>query len=395
MVVAAVVVAALVAGVAVQLTRPVPSPAPVLVLHPAVTAPGTAAAIPWPANGQAAFAVPALGVVHTSATETPVPIASLTKMMTAYLVLLAHPLDPAAQGPTVTLTAADKAEADADRAAGDSSVEVEPNEQLTERQLLDGLLVPSADNLADVLATWVSGSTSAFVATMNTTAASLGMHDTHYADPSGLDPNSVSTASDQLHLATEAMTIPAFAAAVDQKTTTLPVAGTVTNSVRSIGVDGVVGVKSGFTDAAGGCLVLAATRTIGGRTVLVFAAVTGQTGADPHASADAAARAMLDAAALEAVPVAGARTVVAEERAPWGATAPMVPAKGAVVALAWPGDTLSLALRPAATGGPKGHGARTGTAVLVVRDGTEVLSVPVAATRPVPGPSLLWRLVHG
>jgi D-alanyl-D-alanine carboxypeptidase (penicillin-binding protein 5/6) len=312
--------------------------------------------------------------------------------MTAYVVLRAHPLAAGDQGPVVTMSASDEAHADADRGEGDASVPVKAGEQLTERQLLDGLLVPSADNLADVLATWVSGSTAAFVTTMNTTAASLGLHDTHYADASGLDPGSVSTAADQVRLATVAMQVPAFAAVVDQQSTTLPVAGTVTNYVRSIGVDGIVGVKSGYTDAAKGCLVLAATRSVGGRQVLVFAAVTGQTGADAHAAADAAARAVLDAAGAALVPVslarAGAAPAVA--RAPWGASVALRPAR-AVDVVAWPGDvvhvTVSSATRTGRGGPPQ--------AILVVRDGDERVAVPLAAARALPAPSLFWRLVHG
>jgi len=392
------VVLALVAGAAVRLTRPVPSPTAVLALPATVVAPGTTPAFPWPSTGQGAVFVPAFGLAGTSGPETPVPIASLTKMMTAYLVLQAHPLQPGAQGPTVTLTASDEAEANADQQAGNAFVPVQAGEQLTERQLLEGLLLPSADNLADVLATWVAGSTGAFVGSMNAMAVSLGLGHTHYADASGLDPRSVSTASDQLRLAAAAMTIPVFAAIVDQTSTTLPVAGTVANVVHSIGVDGIVGVKSGFTDAAKGCLVLAATRTVGGHPVLVFAAVTGQGGADPLAAAAAATQSLIDmeGSALEPVSLAGARTVVAKERTPWGASVPMVAARGSVVAVTWSGAVLRLRLRPSAGGGgTAGTGARSRTATLVVSDGGEVLAVRVTATKPVPGPSLLWRLLHG
>ncbi len=65
---------------------------------------------------------------------------------------------------------------------------VQPGEELTERQLLNGLLVHSANNFADVLAQWDAGTMPAFVAKMNAAAAALGMAHTHYADASGLDP---------------------------------------------------------------------------------------------------------------------------------------------------------------------------------------------------------------
>jgi D-alanyl-D-alanine carboxypeptidase (penicillin-binding protein 5/6) len=391
--VATALVVLVVAGGVVQLLRPLPATTVSLRVPAHVAVAGPAPVLPWPAAGQGALAIPALGLLRSSAPEAPVPVASLTKMMTAYLVLRAHPLGAGDQGPSVTMSAADEALAHADRGAGDASVPVKAGEQLTERQLLDGLLVPSADNLADVLATWVSGSTPAFVAAMNTAAAGLGLHDTHYADASGLDPGSVSTAADQLRLAMVVMKLPAFAAVVDQPSTTLPLAGTVSTYIRSIGTDGIVGVKSGYTDAAKGCMVLAATRSVGGHQVLVFAAVTGQSGADPHAVAEAAARAVIDAAGSALVPVsvvpAGAALAVA--RAPWGDSA-QLRAGGAVSVVAWPGDVVRMTLsRATATGATSvpAHGT------VLVRDGAERLVVPVAATHTLPGPSLLWRLLHG
>ena len=75
------------------------------------------------------------------------------------------------------------------------------NEQITEQQVLGGMLVHSADNYADLLARWDAGSIPAFVAKMNAAAARLGMGHSHFADASGVDPGSQSTASDLLKVA--------------------------------------------------------------------------------------------------------------------------------------------------------------------------------------------------
>ena len=88
-------------------------------------------------------------------------------------------------------------------------------EQLTERQLLEGLLVHSANNFADALAAWDAGSLPAFVDKMNTTAAILGMTGTHFADPSGLDATSESTPADLLRLARWDLASPTFAQIAD------------------------------------------------------------------------------------------------------------------------------------------------------------------------------------
>ena len=111
---------------------------------------------------------------------------------------------------------------------------------------------------------------------MNVLAVSLGADHTHYADASGYDPQSVSTAADTLRIAAAGMNIPAFAHVVSLSTVTLPLVGTVHNIVTEIGSNGVVGVKSGYTSQAGGCMVLAAYRVIGGRSVLALASALGQ-----------------------------------------------------------------------------------------------------------------------
>ena len=166
----------------------------------------------WPADGQAAVILSGQPRIHVGPNQHAAPIASLAKMMTAYLVLRDHPLGSSQGGPTITLTDADVA--DTDRRAGqqESVVPVAAGEQLTERQALEALLLPSANNIAAVLARWDAGSEGRFVARMNATARSLGMADTRYTDPSGYDDGTVSTAADQIRIVERAMRLPVFAA---------------------------------------------------------------------------------------------------------------------------------------------------------------------------------------
>ena len=114
--------------------------------------------LPWPSAGQGAVAVPSVGVAAGSPGQKPVPVASLTKLMTAYVVLHDHPLTGASTGPDVPVTEADIADYDADTNNDDSNALVAPGEVITERQLLNGMLVHSADNYADMLASWDAGS---------------------------------------------------------------------------------------------------------------------------------------------------------------------------------------------------------------------------------------------
>src|SRR5262249_46950335 len=146
-------------------------------------------------------------------------------------------------------------------------------ERLTELQALQALLLPSANNIAVVLARWDAGSVIRFVAEMNATARSLGMTHTRYTDPSGYDDATVSTAADQVRIVDQAMRIPAFASIVGTSRATLPVAGTVRNTNTLLGYDGFVGVKTGSDEAAGGCFAFRAVRWIHGKRTWITGVV--------------------------------------------------------------------------------------------------------------------------
>ena len=344
--------------------------------------------IPWASTGQSAIAVPAAGLLETSGPEDPVPIASLTKMMTAYLTLEQHPLTATSSGPNLEMTAVDQADFAQDTVEDASSVEVQAGEVLTERQLLSGLIVRSANNIADTLARWDSGSIPAFVARMNAEAATLGMTSTHYADTNGLDASSVSTAHDQLVLAQHAMELPSFASIVDQTTVTLPYIGTLDNYVGAVGSDGVVGIKSGFTDAASACVVLAAIRQVGNRQVLVFAADLSQPTTLEYAGQEDVS--MIDSVspALRLVEVSASHQPVGQLAISSSGTssgssgqndkATPVETASPLVAVAWPGSTVVLSVREGRIGHSVSAGAVVGYLEASSAGGPPV-SVPLVA----------------
>jgi serine-type D-Ala-D-Ala carboxypeptidase (penicillin-binding protein 5/6) len=247
----------------------------------------------WPAYGQAAVQT-GQSQIQAGPNQHAAPIASVAKVMTAYLVLRDHPLQLGQDGPAITLTDADVA--DTDRRAGhdESVVSIAAGEQLTELQALQAVLVPSANNIAAVLARWDAGSADRFVARMNATARSLGMTQTHYTDPSGYDDATVSTAADQVRIVVRAMGLPVFASIVATPSATLPVAGAVHNTNTLLGHDGFVGVKTGSDDAAGGCFAFRAIRWIDGKQTTITGVVLGQPGHDRIAMGLVAAAAMVD-----------------------------------------------------------------------------------------------------
>ncbi|MCW3839900.1 D-alanyl-D-alanine carboxypeptidase [Micromonospora yasonensis] len=328
------------------LRRPLPAPTVTRTLPTSAIIAGKAPAMPWPRIGQAALTVEGFGSLGTSGKRKPVPIASVTKVMTAYVILTEHPLDPGEQGPELTVSAAQAAAYPREQARGESLVPVVAGAVFTERQALQAVLLPSANNMARILAAWDAGSVEAFVAKMNDTAAALGMADTHYTDPSGYDPGTVSTAVDQVILARKAMELPTFAEIVAQKKATLPIAGTVKNYNTLVGRDGVVGIKTGSTDEAGGCLVFAAVATVGGRRMTIVGAVLGQPGANTPVQLDRVFRATrpLVRAATAAIalhPIVRAGEQVATVHGPLG-TGTTLHAAQDVSVLGWPGMRVRL-----------------------------------------------------
>jgi D-alanyl-D-alanine carboxypeptidase (penicillin-binding protein 5/6) len=222
--------------------------------------PGQPPSFEWPSGGETAVAVAGVGLIETSPDQHRVPIASLTKMMTALVVLHDHPLAPGQAGPTLSIGPDDVADWERDVRAGDSVVEVKAGEVLTEYQALEALLIPSADNIADRLASWDAGSAAAFVGRMNAFARAFQLANTSYADPSGLDPRSASTAADQARVAAALMADPVARSIVRRSRIDLPVVGILANANPALAVDGIVGVKGGYTSKAHTCLVTAAFR---------------------------------------------------------------------------------------------------------------------------------------
>jgi serine-type D-Ala-D-Ala carboxypeptidase (penicillin-binding protein 5/6) len=230
-------------------------------------------AVSWPLQGQASLML-GNGRPAASAAQQPVPIASLAKVMTAYLTLKRYPLRGAQAGFTLTVTEAEVQAEAADVGDGQSGVAVQTGELLTERQLLEALLVPSGNNIAEMLAVHVAGSEPRFVAEMDAEARSLGMQHTVYTDPSGFDTDTVSTAADQLLVFRQAMDSAVFRQIVSMASVTLPVAGTLTN-FNPLVAEAYAG-KTGSDSAAGGCLAFFTHVTIGGRRQTAVGVVLGQ-----------------------------------------------------------------------------------------------------------------------
>lgn len=364
--------------------------------------PGLAPTLPWPVGAHAALDVLGLGMLPGSNATEPLPIGSVAKIMTAYLVLRAHPLNGAAPGPTLTVTAGDIADYQSRRASGQSLLAVSAGEHLSERQALQALLLPSANNIAVLLARWTSGNVTAFVAAMNRSASTLHLTATRYTDPSGYAPTTVSSADDQIRLSETALQTPGFEAITSQRTATLPFVGRVRNYNTLLGSLGVIGVKTGSTDAAGGNIVFAAHRIIAGHRVTFIGALLGQAVGMPAQAALGvalgSAQTTLTVAETIVRPciVLPEHATVARLRPAWaGRVALLLPHAASV--LGWPGLLVHLTVTNfPVSAGPAGR--RAGRLSIAVATAQTTLGsasaedVPLVTGAALDGPSLFWRV---
>lgn len=393
LVVLVVIVMVVIAVPVVQFLRPTPTFTLASKGAVETTVPGAAPKIDWPKEGQAALIAVGVGKMGQSGAQTPSPIASVTKVMTAYLILKQHPLGVGESGPEITVTKADYQTYLTDKAKGESVLPVKAGEKLTERQALEGLLLPSGNNVATLLANWAAGSNTKFVQQMNDMAKKMGMTQTHYADASGFLPASASTAVDQVKIFAKTMGINAFKEIVGEAQATLPVAGTVYNVDYVLGHGGIIGGKTGSTGHAGGCFVFASQKTVGSKNVLIVGAVLGQTAATSSlmAALDEGVKLSEEAqAALHEVQVVTPSQPVATLNAPWMTSQLLRPAN-TVKVIGWNG--MNIASDVAITPNMKGNltaGQTVGTLTVTAGDQKEQVSLKTDSA--VAGPSYLWRL---
>jgi len=237
--------------------------------------------LPWPKKGSAAIAIPALSIAAASPNQPQQPIASLTKMMTTWVVLHHLPLTFSQRGPCLSVTANEVKMYHFDVETDQSSAAIANGETLCEGTLLRGLLVHSAGDYAALLVTMLGMTDAQFVNEMNRDAKAFGMTHTHYVDYTGISPYDRSTAQDQTIIAVALMTNePIVRNIVALPSVKLPVAGVVISYTPLIGRDGVVGVKSGYTNLAGGCDVMAINYSLNGSVITTYAVDLGQRGGD-------------------------------------------------------------------------------------------------------------------
>ncbi|GGW99937.1 D-alanyl-D-alanine carboxypeptidase family protein [Streptomyces noursei] len=391
----------------VQAVRPLPGPTlTVGDAKSSYTFEGGKLSIPWPAKGQAAVKVVGSGSLGTFGEEKPVPTASVAKIMTAYVILRDHPLkDKNDKGPQIEV---DAKTVEQGTSESESRIKgLTAGQKFSEQDMLKMLMIPSGNNIARLLARWdsQSGSEAAFVKKMNDAAKELGMTNTTYTDPSGLDPKTVSTAVDQLKLAEAVMKFDAFRPIVALPNADIPgLPERINNNNDRLIVAGlsVKGIKTGSSSAAGGTLSWAAYKTVDGKDRLILGTMMDQhfNGLDPNGSNSLTmvqdnSKKVIEAVrnALTSATAVKKGQVVGYVDDGLGGQTPVVATKD-LTAIGVPGQKVGLQV--GAGGKTVPHQAKAGTVVgeLIVGTGAEAQRVPVALQKDLVEPSFGAKLTR-
>lgn len=361
---------------------------PVVAKHAVL--PGAAAQLAFPGYGGSAIgAVGFDGVLAHAGTDAPLPMASITKIVTMLVILQAKPLTVGEEGPSVTMTATDVGYYNHYRSLNGSVTTVKEGLVFTQHELMELALVHSANNYAASLAVWAFGSMDAYLAAAQSWVASQKLSSMTITDPTGIEPTDAASTTDLLTLGKIALADPVIAQIVAIKSVTIHDVGTITSTNTLLGSQGINGIKTGTLNDAGSNLLFAANHTVGGNTVTIIGVVLG---GSTHAAVDTDIKALMTGvlAGFHEVSLVTKGDVYANYRTGWGQMTTAIAEKSAsVVTWSDAAVTTSSTVRPVTTGA---KGEEVGTATFTVGGHTIQVRLGLASTLSDPGPG--WRLSH-
>jgi D-alanyl-D-alanine carboxypeptidase (penicillin-binding protein 5/6) len=377
-----------------------PLSAPVITSStPEVAAPA-AAVIALPSEGASAISVSggdaylgaaASGTWSASGTDEPRSIASISKLITALVVLDAKPLanadDP---GPTITFDKADHDLYDKYYVMGATIAAMPTGSSMSQRDALSTMLIPSASNYAEAVSTWAFGSQSAFLNATRRWLAAQGLTGTTIVEPTGISPRNTSTPADLLAIGKLAAANPAIAKIVATRSLSLPGPGGMSNTNDLLGSDGITGLKTGNLGEGSYSLLYTASLDVGtGEPLSVTGVVLG---GQSRQSVNVSVLSLLDSirGGFHEVPLSTAGQQVGSYSTPWGATARMVVAENSSI-FTW-SDTAITSTMDTTTPTAYEDGEVVGSITWNAGPNTVTAAVEVEGTiRP---PTAWWRLTH-
>lgn len=396
--IAVVVVVALVATY-VSLTLNAPVGAAAATTHrPDFTSPA-AATIALPTVGEAAVSVAgadnllgptAEGIFASSGGNSPMPMASISKLITAMVILNSKPLGASGTGPTITWSKDDHALYDKYYLLNATIAAMPTNSTMSEHDALETMLVVSACNYAEAMADWAFGSNAGFVSAAKRWLKANGLTGTTMIEPTGVDARNTSTPSDLIAIGKLAMANPAIAAIVAKTSLDVPSLVGMPNTNDLLGTDGIDGIKTGTLVPGGSDLLFSAVVPVGTATPLTVTGV--MLGGESRASVDSDVRALITSltSGFHNDQLGTEGDVVGSYSTPWGAKATMVLGKSAST-FTWSNTpiTSTMTTTTLKTGA---NGEKVGSVTWVA--GKTKVTVPVILKGKIRGPSNWWRLTH-
>ena len=375
------------------------SPATLATSKPSFTQPA-AVVLTLPSVGESAVSVTGAeqfagtvgtnGILAVSGGAGPLPIASISKLITALVVLDAKPLTGTDSGPTLTFSKADHDLYDQYYVLGASVEPMKTGSSMSEHDALALMLVASACNYADAVSTWAFGSRARYLSAVRGWLAVHGLSGTTIVEPTGIDPRNMSTPADLIAVGKLAMMNPAVAAIVGSRGIDVPGVGILPNNNISLGSEGINGIKTGTLETAGSSLLFSATADVGLAKPITIVGVI--LGGDSRETVDRAARLMVRSirSGFHTVQLVGDGTVVGRYSTPWKDGASVITGSRASV-LTWSDApiTSKMTIKPVTSATDS---SRVGSLDFMVSGSP--IAVPLVLDGSISGPNGWWRLTH-
>ncbi|WP_232711560.1 D-alanyl-D-alanine carboxypeptidase family protein [Microbacterium lacus] len=394
----AVVLASTGGYVAWALNAPLPEPV-VEWQTPDISVP-PAATITMPLEGAAAISVAgaddylgpeAGGIWKSSGAADPRPMASISKLITALVILDAKPLASADDpGPTIAFGEADRDLFDKYYVLGATVAEMPRGTTMSLHDALATMLIPSASNYAEAVSTWAFGSQGAFVSAAQRWLAANGLTGTTIVEPTGLSARNTSTPSDMIAIGKIAAANPVIAQIAATRSLTLPGPGTMLNTNGVLGTSGITGLKTGTLGENDYTLLYTATLDVGtGQPLSVTGVMLGGFSRD---SVSAGVVSLLDSirAGFHNVPLSERGQQVGTYTTAWGSAGRMIVLDSASI-LTWSDTPLAVTMDTTA---PETYEDGESVGTITWSAGPNTATIDVTLEGGIEQPTAWWRLTH-
>lgn len=344
----------------------------------------------WPSTGSVALTYQGADVLPLNNNgSVSVPSASTIKILTALIVLQKKPLELGESGETITFIDEDVQNLQVISARGGAVYPITAGETMTYNDALQIMLMVSANNIADKLAVWAYGSSEAYLEAATVYASDNKLSSTKVSDASGLSSASLTSPNDLVRIASSFLGNPLLKSIVSQKTASLSNGKIIENTNMILGIDGITGVKTGFTDEAGACLVVSKDITVVNTKFTLISAVMGQ---PDRPTAYSETQRLLDKfkEQFSEVSLLTKDQKVAKFVAPWGAEADVVN-RDDINLVRYVGESFNASFNIDPISYGKKHD-QVGILNANTKNGSK--RVELELTEDLPAPPLSWRLKH-